>query len=252
VTGQKDADGTVLTDTLRMVRAGGAIQFRLTGRASGVGPLPKLARLFLNVCDTRPGEFSIVHRDTPDGVWGTVIDPPQYAQGDYPGGHGLCSPTSVAMVLGYWSARMGQKNLAKTVPQVQSGVYDAVYGGTGNWAFNTAYAGSEPGLLGYAARLNSIEDLERWIGRGIPVVCSVSWYELHGQALQSDEEGHLIVLVGFTKDGDPVFNDPGKRGEVRKIYKRSDFLLAWSYSKRTAYIICPPKFVDDTDVITIK
>jgi len=250
VSGQKDEDGTVLTDTLRMTRPGGQIQFRLTGRVSGPGPLPKLSRLFVNVCDTRPSTGLLVH-STHESPWGIVLDPPQFAQGDYPGGKGLCSPTSVAMVLSYWSGRMGAKNLAKTVAQVQSGVFDSVYGGTGNWAFNTAYAGSKPGLLGYAARLNSIDDLENWISKGIPVVCSVSWYQLHGQVLQSDEEGHLIVLVGFTKDGDPVFNDPGKRGEVRKVYKRSDFEVAWAYSKRTTYIICPPKFVDDTDVVKV-
>jgi hypothetical protein len=135
---------------------------------------------------------------------------------------------------------------------VQSSVFDSVYGGTGNWAFNTSYAGSKPGLMGYAARLNGIEDLESWIARGVPVVCSVSWYLLHGEELQSDEEGHLVVLDGFTPEGDPVFNDPGKRGDVRKIYKRNDFQKAWEYSKHTVYIITPPKFVTDGDLTAIK
>ena len=81
--------------------------------------------------------------------------------------------------------------------------------------------------------------LERWIEAKVPVVCSVSWYLLHGQELQKDENGHLIVLVGFTKEGDPIFNDPGDRKQIRKTYKRSDFEAAWNYSKRTVYLIYP-------------
>jgi hypothetical protein len=158
IEGQKDADGTVLTDTMRMVRPGGKIQFRLTGRVLGDGPLPKLTRLFVNVADLRDFSqrsqqpTSIGLQPVP-AACGLVIDPPQFAQGDYPGGKGLCSPASVAMVLDYWSSRMGVKSLAVTVPQVQSGVFDSVYGGTGNWSFNVSFAGSKPGLLGYAARL---------------------------------------------------------------------------------------------------
>jgi len=259
VKGQKDADGTVLTDTLRMERPGGQIQFRLTGRvipARGSGALPKLTRLFVNVWSPDQTQSLQPQAPSPEPqahlAWGEAIDPPRLAQGDYPGGKGLCSPTSVAMVLDYWAARTGVKSLGASVPQVQSSVYDSVYAGTGNWALNTSYAGSKPGLLGYAARLSSIDDLERWIDKGVPIVCSVSWYLLHGEDLQSDEEGHLVVLVGFTSEGDPIFNDPGKRGEVRKVYKRADFLNAWAYSKHTVYVICPPKFVDDQDVVTVK
>jgi hypothetical protein len=153
------------------------------------------------------------------------------------------------MVLGYWAGRTGRKALDVPVPNIQSAVYDAVYEGTGNWSFNVAFAGSKPGMLAYAARLNGLQDLEGWIAKGVPVVCSVSWYLLHGEPLADDEEGHLIVLNGFLPNGDPVFNDPGKRGEVRKVYKRSDFEAAWNYSKRTVYIICPPKFAEDAVTI---
>ena len=250
VNGQKDRDGTVLTDTLRMVRPGGKIQFRLTGREVGSGRrAPELSRFFVNLSDAGALAAS---SDEVSGVrspaWGMVMQPPELAQGYYPGGKALCSPTSVAMVLGYWSGRTGDKSLAITVPVVQSSVFDSVYGGTGNWAFNTSFAGSRPGMEGFAARLNGIEDLENWVSNGVPVVCSVSWYLLHGEALQSDEEGHLVVLDGFMPNGDPVFNDPGDRSQVRKVYKRSDFLKAWAYSKHAVYVICPPKFVDEAEV----
>lgn len=242
VVGQKDEDGTVLTDTLRIVKPGGALQFRLKGTMPAQGAAPKLTRFFVNVADTQapPSPESEAHP-----AWGLVIDPPQRAQGWYPGGKALCSPTSVSMVLAYWAGRVGRKTLDKPVPEVQSGVYDSVYGGTGNWAFNVAYAGSQTGLLAFAGRLSGMDELESWIQAGVPVVCSVSWYLLHGQALKDDEEGHLVVLDGFMPNGDPVFNDPGDRNQVRKVYKRADFVAAWNYSKRTVYVIGPSKLVQD-------
>lgn len=244
VKGQKDEDGTVLTDTLRMSRPGGKIQFRLTGTAAATGSAPKLNRILVSLADTAavmiPEEPAKTHP-----AWGLVIDPPRRAQGDYPGGKALCSPASVSMVLAYWAGRIGRASLDKSVPETRSGVYDAIYQGTGNWSFNVAFAGSQPGLTGYAARLSSIDELEALTAAGIPVVCSVSWYLLHGDPIQADEQGHLVVLNGFMPNGDPVFNDPGKRGEVRKVYKRSDFLAAWNHSKRTVYVIAPQRILPE-------
>jgi len=101
VGGQRDEDGTVLTDTLRISRPGGLLQFRLSSKACGAGPLPKLLRLFVNFSGAQPVRDGGDPSAERPAAWGEVIDPPQFAQGDYPGGKGLCSPTSVAMVLDY-------------------------------------------------------------------------------------------------------------------------------------------------------
>jgi hypothetical protein len=61
---------------------------------------------------------------------------------------------------------------------------------------------------------------------------------LLGQPHQGDS-GHLVVLVGFTENGDPIFNDPAKKDEVRRTYKRANFDAAWSHSSRTVYIVLP-------------
>jgi hypothetical protein len=62
---------------------------------------------------------------------------------------------------------------------------------------------------------------------------------LRGLPLSPTESGHLVVLVGFTKDGEPVINDPAFKNQVRRVYKRSDFEKAWAYSKRTVYLVYP-------------
>jgi hypothetical protein len=246
---QRDADGTVLTDTLWKDRPGGLLQLRLTGRMLASSRPAKLRRIYVNFFSPSPSEAAAAPSESP--AWGIVMDPPQMAQGYFPGGKGLCSPTAVAMVLNYWAARTGQKSLRVTVPEVECSVYDLVYKGAGNWSFNTSFAGSQSGLTGFAARLNSMADLEAWIAAGVPVICSVSWYLLHGEQLQPDENGHLVVLVGFMPNGDPVFNDPGDRTQVRKVYRRADFIRAWEHSERTGYFILPQKLMPEWAVVQV-
>ena len=43
-----------------------------------------------------------------------------------------------------------------TVPEVAAVVYDDSFAGTGNWPFNTAFAGSFPGMRSYVTRLDDI------------------------------------------------------------------------------------------------
>ena len=91
---------------------------------------------------------------TPGPSVGTVLDVPTYSQmthcGHYPqwggGGEAWCSPTSTAMVLGYYGLQpgpFGDVARGHADPQVDHTarmVFDHAYDGTGNWAFNTAYA----------------------------------------------------------------------------------------------------------------
>ncbi len=202
VEGQKDDDGNVLTDTLRLKKPAASWDLRVTLRTLSEGPRPRLKLLTVALSGAEDGAEAKPYK----AVWGKVIEVPQRAQGNYPGGEVLCSPTSLSMVLAHWSRVLGRPELDKDVPEVQAGVWDAVYEGAGNWPFNAAYAGSLPGMQGYVARLRSIAELEGWIEAGIPVICSAPLSLLRGETPGRDS-GHLVVLVGFTKTGDPVFND---------------------------------------------
>jgi hypothetical protein len=116
---------------------------------------------------------------------------------------------------------------------VAEGTYDYVYGGWGNWPFNTAYA-SAYGLEATVSRFNSIEQAERRIHAGIPVVASIAWdNRLSGQQLSGApltwSNGHLLVIRGFTATGDVIANDPaaGSNAAVPRVYKRNQFSRAW-------------------------
>ena len=140
-------------------------------------------------------------------------------------------------------ARVRQRsNWDVGVPEVARAVYDPSWPGTGNWPFNTAFAGSLPGLRAYVARLIDVSELEDWIASGVPVVLSVSYPTLKGRGGETGG-GHLVVCVGFTTNGDVVINDPWavlQKGErVQKTFPRQNLIDAWRLSQQTVYLIYP-------------
>jgi hypothetical protein len=228
---QADDLAEVDTDTLMLKQPGGRLRLRLTQGTVAGGPLPSMSGLWVSF--SAPGE-------TVTSAVGQVppLDVPLRAQGSYPNGGVLCSPTSVSMILAYWAKTRKQPNWDKDVPEVAAGVYDPVWKGTGNWSFNMAFPGSMPGLSSFAARLTGIAELEKLVKAGFPVATSVSYGLLKGKPQPDPDDGHLVVLVGFDADGDPIFNDPG-RSMVRCTYFREAFVRAWARSRNTVYLVHP-------------
>jgi hypothetical protein len=111
--------------------------------------------------------------------------------------------------------------------------YDYAYRGAGNWPFNTAYAATY-GLRAHVTRLRSLTQLERYIARRIPVITSVAFRrdELAGAGYGSD--GHLMVVIGFTRTGDVIANDPAAPSNraVRRVYPRRMFETVWLRTRR--------------------
>ena len=89
--------------------------------------------------------------------------------------------------------------------------YDHAYSGTGNWPFNTAYAATRTDHA-FVTRLRSLREAGLFIEAGIPLVASISFGsgELDGAPIGATN-GHLLVIVGFTDDGDVIVNDPAAR-----------------------------------------
>jgi Peptidase_C39 like family len=237
--GQDDEDGTVKTDTLVLARPGANVQIRVTLGGGSGSVASRLKFLGLSFCDSQTE--SVVGQANSEAR-GKVLEVPERVQSGYDGPGGWCSPASVSMVLAYWSLRLGRPELDRPVPEVAAAVNDRVYGGAGNWPFNTAYAGSFPGMRAYVTRLDDLTELEDWIKAGIPPVMSVSSY-LTTDRTSGPDNGHLIVCVGFTEAGDLVANDPGvslRRGErPRRVYAREKAIEAWKKSKNTVYLIYP-------------
>ena len=154
------------------------------------------------------------------------------------GGRSWCSPTSTTMLLEHWERAPGRDDVAwvghDTDPEVVHGVrrvYDRSYGGAGNWAFNTAYAGAR-GLRAFVTRLRDLNEAEAFVASGIPLVVSVSFREDELDGAGYATEGHLLTIVGFTAEGDVVSNDPNSHriasnDEVRTVYRRDQLERVW-------------------------
>lgn len=240
VNGQKDDDGNVMTDTLALNRSADAIALRITLRGNAEGNLrPTLKFLGVSLADTHAHPEPL---EPNRAVWGKEVVVPGKPQTGYPDANGWCSPTSTAMTLAFWGQKLKRPELDMEVPVAAHAIYDKVYDGTGNWPFNTAFAGSFPGIRAYVTRFSDIRELESWTEAGLPVVVSVSYDLLKGKE-KDEDPGHLMVCDGFTKEGDIVLNDPAhhpERGEVcRRVFSRANFLRGWGRSKYLVYLIYP-------------
>jgi len=229
---QRDADARVDTDTLIATRAGGKIQVRV--RFENSAKPESLKFLGISLCET-----TVTPEPLPPNkaAWGKTLSVKERSQASYPEGiNSWCSPTSTSMILSYWSTNLNRAELDYDVPDVARAVNDPNWPGTGNWPFNTAFAGSHKGIRAYVTRLSDVSELEDWVSAGFPVAVSVSYGLLKGK----DEKGngHLVVCIGFTDNGDVVVNDPG-RSQVHQTYTRANLIRAWAESNNTVYLIYP-------------
>jgi hypothetical protein len=237
VRGQNDADAKVKSDTLVLNKKAGAIQVRITIHNAPDQPAPELKSLGLSFLDTT---VKVATLPPNKAAWGKILTVPEKAQNSYPQEKGWCSPTSLSMVLGHWSERLSRPEMAVDVPEVAASIYDPSFGGTGNWPFNTAFAGKFPGMRAYVSRFSDISELEDWIVAGLPVIISAP-YDMLAPGRNKTGNGHLVVCIGFTENGDVVINDPAtnlqKGQHVRHIYKRADVERAWATSHHTVYLV---------------
>lgn len=182
------------------------------------------------------------------------------------GGAAWCSPTSVSMVLRYYGKGPSKQDVAALptdpvfdangradgdVDYAAHHIFDNGYPekNTGNWPFNTAYAATF-GLNTSVRQYNSLRDIEEWIKKGVPIVITTRWdntdadptNDLNGSSI-AKTPGHLMVVRGFTKDGNVIANDPASpdgNHQVRHVYDRAQFEHLWLRAKGgTVYVIKP-------------
>jgi hypothetical protein len=230
---QKDSDGDVATDTLVLSRPATDLQIRFTLQDADS------SQAGLRFCGVSLADNKCIQETLPPlkKAWGKLIPVQERTQMIYPNGKTLCSPTTVSMMLSHWAETLKKPELDKPVPEIVEAIYDSQWQGTGNWCFNMAYAGSLPGMRAYVARLSDVSELEAWIAQGIPVGLSLDYDRLRAKG--PGPNGHLVVLVGFTEQGDPIINDPGTTEHVRKTFSRKKLIDAWACSRNTVYLIYP-------------
>ena len=235
VNGQNDAYGAVYTDTLILKKT--AHVARWTLQSAFISSSKPQLKLF-GVCVGLPESESSPTQFLPnEGEWS--IEVPPLCQFDYLGGKVWCSPTSVTMIMQYWSKMMGVDSWRYTVPETSAKVFDPGWPGTGNWSFNVAHAGGHDGLRSWVCRLASLDSLIHLLRLGVPVAASVSYDLLKGKSSKGDNDGHLVVVAGWDQSQHVIVNDPAKCPIVRTKYPVDTFMRGWNASHRTVYIILP-------------
>ncbi len=242
VANQADANGDVETDTLELTKPADALRITtvLFSETKTASPILRA----VSAIATKKGATSTATQSD-QSAWGKVLAVPKRSQMIYPGGGEVwCSPTSTSMLLDYWADTLGANGLRETPPQAADRCHDHVYNGTGNWPFNTAHAAAMDGgrLHGFVTRLSSFSQLERLTNAGVPAAISVRYAkgQLEGAPIASTN-GHLIVVKGFSANGNVVCNDPafGSDASVEVTYDRKELTNAWQASMGTTYVVWP-------------
>ena len=219
-----DDNGVVDVDTLKLKKPATAFRYRLRFK-SGKRPV-RLRSIAIALSDASAPEAPPAFKAGP-WVRDLALSPRSQGEAQEKYKHDICSPTSLTMVLDFWGIKKELEAVALAAQDRGSKLF-------GNWPANVAYVGSL-GLEGHVARLESLTDIEDEIAQGRPVIVSVTFSEGElPNAPIKHTRGHVMVVGGFTPEGDVIAYDPAGKGRegVRRVYSRAAFHKVWRVRKR--------------------
>ncbi|MDK2970613.1 MAG: hypothetical protein PWP23_368 [Candidatus Sumerlaeota bacterium] len=232
--------GAVRVDVLRLAAPADAFQTRVRLYAFNFEPtvVPSLRRVavsYSGLVEDEKERAALAEAEPPQGEWARDLGVSFITQQDGPEGikGSICSPTSVTMVTSFWGA-------ARPLTENAAAIYDPDYGIFGNWSRATQRAG-ELGLDAWVTRMRTWNQVKAAIASGTPVIASIRFTpEEMPSAVFKQSNGHLIVIRGFTPEGDVIVNDPAsrERGDGA-IYPAEELARAWFAKGGVAYIIKP-------------
>ncbi len=232
----KFEQGEVEVDILELKAPASAYQLRVTLQSfshdAAVSPLLRRA----SVCYSGDTGSPPYRQPLPaDLNWARDLGVPFRPQGDAsvpkPLWSQICSPTCTTMVMEHFG-----KNLP-TLDNAEA-IFDPHYDMFGNWGRAVSRAG-EQGFDAYLIRVRSLDDAKKYVAAGQPLIASIQFKkgEVEG-FLYPQTAGHLIVIRGFTADGDAIVNDPASREKGNGvIYKAAELEKAWFRPGGVAYVI---------------
>lgn len=253
VDGQSDDRSSIVTDTFVVDDADAhrltSYQLRVTLYRTPETDLTPTVWRVAAMSSYIPDRFE-VPASQPGVASGVELDVPPYSQnvhaGRYPeyggGGQAWCSPTSSQMIIESFGRKPTEEDLAWVDPDYDDPqvchaarqTYDTQYDGCGNWPFNAAYAATYDDMDAIVTRIMSLDDAEKLIAAGFPLITSESFLEEELDGAGYGTEGHLMTVVGFTADGDVIAKDPASPNNdaVRHVYNRRQFENIWLRTKR--------------------
>ncbi|MDQ7821917.1 MAG: C39 family peptidase [Candidatus Eremiobacteraeota bacterium] len=236
----RDKVAAVKVDYLVAPKGATTVQFRLSLYSKN-GEATPVIRLITAACSSERGDRDLPLRSRapaslPLTQWNRTLPVPfrsQTAEESSIAGH-ICSPTSVSMVMEYWGVSLPTKEVAALL-------YDSSHKMYGIW-WRAVEGASQYGFEGWVQCFRNWEQVKEWIARDTPVIACVSFGagELGG-SMTPQSEGHVMVIRGFDKKGNPLCNDPAGADEDRGsvTYDREEFAKAWFDRGGVGYLIRP-------------
>lgn len=196
-------------------------QFKVEFRRTNVtDPSPTLSKLSFFVSDTRKMDeldYTAIVADNPEAIF--IPTTFYYQMGLDPDiGGSICSPTSVSMILRSYEISVDPLQFARDT-------YDPHFGMFGIWP-RVVQNASEYGLDGVVTRYRNWSDAREVLANGGRIAISV------GEPLYS---GHLMMLAGFTANGDPIVHDPARTDGYQHIFGKSELSHSWFDHGGVAY-----------------
>lgn len=190
-------------------------------RNPGVVTSPTLSLLSLFVSDSRTTQnldYTSILADKPEQIFIPTTFLAQYRLSNEIGGS-ICSPTTVSMIL-----------LSYKIPvdplQFAWDTYDPYWKMFGVWP-RVVQNASEYGLVGTVTRYRSWSQAREVLAKGGRIGMSI------GKPLY---EGHLVMLAGFTSNGDPIVHDPARTYDgYAHIFNKTDLSHSWFDKGGVAY-----------------
>jgi hypothetical protein len=186
---------------------------------------PSIHKLSLFVSDSRTTSnvnISQIVADNPAAFFIPTSFIHQYSVDSQIGGD-ICSPTTVSMILRSYSINVDPYQFALST-------YDPYYKMFGIWP-RVVQNGSEFGLDGAVTRYRTWSEARKVLENGGRIGISV------GSPLYPN--GHLIMLAGFTNDGNPIVHDPAKSNGYSHIFDKSLLSQSWFIKGGVAYTFYP-------------
>jgi hypothetical protein len=203
-----DAYGVLEVDILKASKDFHYVQYRIGFYTEALGVAPTLKTVSLAYTQPNAVKDKKVAVEAPVGKK-TILSVPWLSQlrtdhvDDYDLiNAGVCAPTSITMAMNYYGKKFTVGDIARYAHDPIADIY-------GNWAFLVATAG-ENGFQAWVERFRHWKEVRRYVDKGVPVIVSVAYPKgTFSAAPDAESPGHLMVVKGFTKEGNVLVNNPG-------------------------------------------
>ena len=222
---KRDENGSVVDDTLVLSKKWHKVQYRVTFLSGVSHHSPTLRLIAISSVDRdTPVTYSTYVPSGKKEAWMRSLPVRWRTQAlEEPSIAGrICGPTSMSQAMEYLGCNIPTADLAAESYDYANEIF-------GNWPF-LAQEAALHGLKAWVARCQDFKPIEDSIADGRPVVLSLAFNkgELRNSPL-SETDGHLILCVGMTPEGDLICNDSCSADKIcdHIVYKRDDMATAW-------------------------